>query len=96
MAASPQAIAARMNEITTAGPALSAACLPVSTKMPVPMMTPTPKTVRSQADRLFLSLCSGSSVSLIDCSTDLVRNSCMSASRLRAAARLAVAPPGET
>ena len=34
----------------TAGPACSLATLPVSTKMPVPMMTPTPKTVRSSAD----------------------------------------------
>ena len=41
--------------------------------MPVPMMTPTPKTVRSRADRDFLSACSGSSVSRMDCSTFFVR-----------------------
>jgi hypothetical protein len=53
---------------------LVAAAIPVRTKMPVPMMTPMPKTVRSQADRSFLSLCSDSSVSRIDCSIDLVRS----------------------
>ena len=41
--------------------------------MPAPMITPMPKTVRSRAVRLRLSLNSGSWVSLIDCSTDLVR-----------------------
>jgi len=56
-----------------AGPALFFATVPVRTKMPVPMMTPTPKTVRSRADRDFLRACSGSSVSWIDCSTCFVR-----------------------
>jgi hypothetical protein len=37
-------------------------------------MTPIPKTVRSQAERSFLSLCSDSSVSRIDCSIDFVRS----------------------
>jgi hypothetical protein len=46
---------------------------PVSTKMPVPMITPTPKTVRSRAERFFLSWWSGSSVSRIDSSTLLTR-----------------------
>ena len=64
-------------EIATAGPALDAATVPVSTKMPAPMMTPTPKTVRSSVPRLFFSRCSGSSVSAIDCSTDLVRKTSM-------------------
>jgi hypothetical protein len=64
---------ASTNDREMAGPALVAAAMPVSTKMPVPMMTPMPKTVRSRADRSFLSWCSGSSVSRIDCSTDLVR-----------------------
>ena len=41
--------------------------------MPVPMITPTPKTVRSRADRCFLSRCSGSSVSRMESSTDLIR-----------------------
>ena len=54
--------------------------MPVSTKIPVPMITPMPKMVRSQADRSFLSLCSDSSVSLIDCSIDFVRSTPMSAS----------------
>ena len=40
--------------------------------MPAPMMTPMPKTVRSTAVSLFLSWYSGSSVSRIDCSIDLV------------------------
>src|SRR5687768_1693752 len=41
--------------------------------MPVPMITPTPKTVRSRPDRCFFSRCSGSSVSRIESSTDLIR-----------------------
>ena len=41
--------------------------------MPVPMMTPTPNTVRSSPDRCFLSRCSGSSVSRIESSTDFTR-----------------------
>lgn len=57
-----------------AGPALLRAAMPVRTKMPVPMMTPTPKTVRSQAESDLRSACSGSSVSRMDCSTVLVRN----------------------
>src|SRR5215470_3980400 len=35
------------NESVSAGPALSCAAIPVSTKMPVPMMQPTPKLVSS-------------------------------------------------
>ncbi len=58
-----------------AGPAVSLATLPVRTKIPVPMTTPTPNTVRSSAERDFFRARSGSSVSLIDCSTDFVRNS---------------------
>jgi hypothetical protein len=68
---------ATTNDSEIAGPALVAAAMPVSTKMPVPTITPMPKTVRSQADRSFLSWCSGSSVSWIDCSIDLVRNRSM-------------------
>ena len=45
--------------------------------MPAPMMTPTPNTTRSRAPRSFLSLWSGSSVSLIDCSIDFVRSRLM-------------------
>ncbi len=62
------------NEIATAGPAWTPAARPVRTKMPVPMMTPTPKTVRSNPLRSRRSLCAGSSVSAIDRSTDLVRS----------------------
>ena len=40
------------NEIATAGPAVVLATTPVSTKMPVPMITPTPKTVRSSAGQV--------------------------------------------
>ena len=58
---------------TMAGPAMVAAARPVSVKIPAPMMTPTPKTVRSSAVRFFLSWYSGSSVSAMDCSTLLVR-----------------------
>ena len=57
----------------TAGPAVVAATRAVRVKMPAPMTTATPKTVRSQADSVRLSLWPGSSVSWIDCSTDFVR-----------------------
>ena len=72
-AARPQTTPAITNEIATAGPAWSRATTPVSTKMPVPMITPTPKTVRSRPERCFLSRCSGSSVSRMESSTDLMR-----------------------
>ncbi len=74
MAASPQATAEITNAIDTAGPAVVAATRAVSVKMPAPITTATPKIVRSQADSVRLSLCPGSSVSWMDCSTDLVRN----------------------
>jgi hypothetical protein len=64
---------ATTNDRATAGPATSLATRPVSTKIPVPMITPTPKTVRSRAERFFLSWCSGSSVSRMDSSTLLTR-----------------------
>ncbi len=64
-----QTTPATTNASETAGPAFSLATLPVRTKMPVPMMTPTPKTVRSKHDSNFFSACSSSSVSKIDCST---------------------------
>ena len=72
MAASPQAMAAIRNRSDTAGPALVAATLAPKVKMPAPMTTATPKTVRSRALRLRRSACPGSSVSEIDCSTLLV------------------------
>src|SRR5688500_17525983 len=58
------------NEIATAGPDWVCATTPVTTKTPATMITPTTKTVRSKPERLFLSRCSGSSVSRIDSSTD--------------------------
>src|SRR3954447_4535581 len=58
---------------TMAGPATVAAARPVSVKIPAPMMTLTPKTVRSSAVRFFLSWYSGSSVSAMDCSILFVR-----------------------
>ncbi len=61
--------------MVTDGPALVAATLAPRVKMPAPMTTATPKTVRSRAERLRLSLWPGSSASCSDCSTDLVRNS---------------------
>jgi hypothetical protein len=68
---------AATKDSATAGPALVAAAMPVSTKIPVPMITPMPKTVRSQAERSFLSWCSDSSVSLIDSWIDFVRSRSM-------------------
>ena len=65
--------------MTIAGPAKAWAAFPVTVKMPAPMMTPIPKTVRSSALSRFLSWYSGSSVSWIDCSIDLVRNTLMRA-----------------
>src|SRR3954451_14799372 len=64
---------AMTKENATDGPATVLATTPVSTKMPVPMITPTPKTVRSSADRCLRSLVSGSSVSRIESSTDFTR-----------------------
>ena len=50
---------ATTNDSATAGPAFSPAASPVSTKMPVPMTTPTPKTVRSRADSSLAQLVLG-------------------------------------
>ncbi len=46
----------------------------MSVKIPAPMTTATPKTVRSHAVSSLRSLVSGSSVSAIDCSIDFVRH----------------------
>ena len=46
--------------MTTAGPAYSAAACPLMTKMPLPMMEPTPIMVRSMDVRHFLNPASGS------------------------------------
>src|SRR5881397_3763741 len=47
---------ASTNASTTAGPAFCAATVPVSTKMPVPMMAPIPSMVRLSAPRARLRL----------------------------------------
>src|SRR5512139_3673426 len=61
------------NETEIAGPVRLAAVEAVIVKMPAPITTDTPKTVRSRQLRSRRSLVSGSSVSAIDCSTVLVR-----------------------
>src|SRR5688572_24983363 len=55
MAASALAIPATTIDSTTAGPACAAAAWPVSTKMPVPMMAPIPRSVRSTGPSTRLS-----------------------------------------
>ncbi len=59
------------------GPAIVPAARPVRVKMPAPITTPMPNTVRSSAVRLFFSRYSGSSVSARDCSMLLVRRTLM-------------------
>ena len=76
-------MAATAKLMTIAGPATSCAARPVSVKMPAPMTTPMPKTVRSRALSDFLSRNSGSSVSAIDCSTDFVRRTLIDLAFLR-------------
>src|SRR5690606_38298706 len=71
-AADAQTPTATTNAIATAGPALFLAAVPARPTMPVPMMTPTPETGRSSAERDFRSECSGSSVSRMDFSTFFV------------------------
>src|SRR5918995_3197228 len=63
-----------MYETMMAGPAWFAAAVPVSTKIPVPMIAPMPKSVRSHADRLRLSDLPPCSTSPTSCSIDLVLN----------------------
>src|ERR1700742_5295950 len=86
-AAKQHAIAATMNEIMSAGPACTAP-VPVSTKIPVPMMAPIPRNVRSRAPSIFLSdvLCAPASM----CSIFFLRNNDIAMSLLlaRAGARL--------
>ena len=57
-----------------AGPVMFPAVDAVIVKMPAPITTDTPKTVRSHQFRSFRRRVSGSSVSAIDCSTDFVRH----------------------
>src|SRR5271166_2488914 len=57
-----------------AGPVMSPVVDAVTVKMPAPITTETPNTTRSSQVRSLRSLVLGSSVSAIDCSTDLVRH----------------------
>ena len=61
------------NEIDRAGPVMLPNVLAVTVKMPAPITTETPNTVRSHQVRFFRSRVDGSSVSRMDCSTDFVR-----------------------
>src|SRR3954453_16227369 len=65
---------ARMKETMIAGPA-SPIASPMITKMPVPMMAPSPSAVRSSAPTARSSWCSASSVSPTSASTGFVTNS---------------------
>src|SRR5579862_8296166 len=53
-----------------------AAAVPVSTKMPEPIIAPIPSAVSDHGPRLLLSRCSGSSASEISLSMDLQQNAC--------------------
>ena len=64
-----------MNETEIAGPVMLPAVEAVTVKIPAPTTTATPKTVRSHQVRSLRSRVLGSSVSSIDCSTDLTRQS---------------------
>src|SRR5918994_2492139 len=69
--------AARKNStaaIVIAGPAWLAAAVPVSTKIPVPMMAPIPSRVRSHAERLRRRALPPCSTSPTSCSIDFVLN----------------------
>ena len=61
------------NEIQIAGPVMSPAVDAVTVKMPAPITTDTPNTQRCHQLKSLRSWVSGSSVSAIDCSIDLVR-----------------------
>src|SRR5690348_8500856 len=62
-----------MKEIEIAGPVRVPAVDAVMVKMPAPITTDTPNTVRSHQVRSLRNRVDGSSVSSIDCSTDLTR-----------------------
>src|ERR1700726_303882 len=61
------------NEIQIAGPVMSPAVEAVTVKRPAPITTDTPNTQRGHQLKSLRSWVSGSSVSAIDCSIDLVR-----------------------
>src|ERR1017187_46888 len=72
MPAKAQPIAATTNERTTAGPAFSAAAIPVSENKPAPMIAPIPSATRFTGPSVRLSECSLSSALDLMRSSDLV------------------------
>jgi hypothetical protein len=70
-----QAMPATQNESIKAGPALSCAATPVKTKMPVPMIAPTPRLV---SPHLLITRCIRSSFfsSALSCSSDFLAKIC--------------------
>src|SRR4051812_31623527 len=80
--------------IAMAGPAYWFAAEPVSTNRPPPIVTPTPKTTRSREPRFFFNRRSGSSVSAMDCSTDLVRSRLTTSLLMQAENSSALPPHG--
>src|SRR6185503_16309518 len=69
-----QAMPANTNDSISAGPVLSCAATPVRTKIPVPMIAPTPRLVSATGPRTRRSRCSPA-ISFIRVSYDLVANS---------------------
>ena len=59
-----------------------AAAVPVSTKIPEPMMAPMPRAVSDNGPKVFLSLRAGSSDSAISLSMDLQQKICRSEVRI--------------
>src|ERR1039457_7103536 len=72
MPANAHPIAAMRNEITTAGPALLAAAIPVSENRPAPMIAPIPSAIRLIGPSVRFSECSESSDSSLMRLKDLV------------------------
>lgn len=75
MAAKPLVTAAIRNDTEIADPVILPAVDAARVKIPTPITTETPKTVRSQDVRSLRNRQFGSSVSAIDCSTALIRHS---------------------
>src|SRR5215212_307007 len=67
-------MAATTNESTTAGPAWSAAAIPVSENRPAPMIAPMPRATRLTGPRVFFKWCSPLSDSALIRSSDFVAN----------------------
>src|SRR5215471_8551582 len=72
MPAKAQPIAATTKESTTAGPALSAAAMPVSENKPAPMIAPMPRAIKLNGPSVFLRCCSPPSASALMRSSDFV------------------------